>query len=129
MADMPKWKEALTNALVKEGFKGQLVNSELGLRVDFSHALRGVMSLKFEGSVEDSFKVKGVGHLDKNYVRVYSITNRGRNHLDTMVIYDVDRIEDKERLRTHLKDKGLHTYKVLLDFYYHFHNGLINGGY
>ena len=100
---IPLWRDALHqffNSTEEREAYSTIFNSELGLRVDLSHPLKGVTSIKFEGSVESIEKIDGVCDAIKNYVRVYTITNRGRNLLDTMPIYDFDNITcDKDTFK------------------------------
>ena len=122
---VPPWKDAFHQYLnsieerEREAYS-TIFNSELGLRVDLSHPLKGVTSIKFEGTPESIEKIEGICDVVKNYVRVYTITNRGRNLLDTMPIYDFDNITcDKDTLKSFIAENKTRfpNYNHLVDFY------------
>lgn len=122
----PLWQDSLHNHFkAKASDFSHVFNSELGLRVDLSHPLRGVTSVKFEGSLE-TLDEKPFGVVRKNFVRIYTITNRGRNLLETMPIYDFDGVSDKESLKAHLsaKKEQYPIYTSLIDFFEVLHTGL-----
>ncbi len=120
---IPVWRDALhqhLSSIEEQEAYSTIFSSELGLRVDLSHPLKGVTSIKFEGSVESIENVKGVCDAIKNYVRVYSITNRGRNLLDTMPIYDFEKIVcDKDTFKSFITENKTKypNYNHLVDFY------------
>ena len=127
---IPLWRDALHqffNSTEEREAYSTIFNSELGLRVDLSHPLKGVTSIKFEGSVESIEKIDGVCDAIKNYVRVYTITNRGRNLLDTMPIYDFDNITcDKDTFKAFIAGNKARypNYNNLVDFHKIIHSGL-----
>jgi hypothetical protein len=129
---IPTWRDALNqyfNSLEEreEESYSSIFNSELGLRVDLSHPLRGVTSIKFEASVESLDEIEGICVVQKNFVRVYSITNRGRNLLDTMPIYDFDNIKcEKEQFKSFISENKSKypSYTHLIDFYNVVYSGL-----
>lgn len=128
---IPYWRDALLQHLKmlqeQDRVSASIFNSELGLRVDLSHPLKGVTSIKFEGSVESIGKIEGVCEVQKNFVRVYTVTNRGRNLLETMPIYDFDNIIcDKETFKDFIakNKKKYPNYNYLVDFYRVVLNGL-----
>jgi hypothetical protein len=127
---VPSWKDALyqqLNSIEDQEFHDTIFSSELGLRFDLSHPLKGVTSIKFEGSVESIKKVDGICDVVKNYVRVYTVTNRGRNVLDTMPIYDFENILcDKNTFKAFISEnkKKYPNYTHLVDFYRVIHRGL-----
>ncbi len=129
---IPQWRDAVLqyfNSIEERERESYstIFNSELGLRVDLSHPLRGVTSIKFEGSVESIEQIKGVCDVVKNYVRFYTITNRGRNLLDTMPIYDFDNITcDKDTFKAFITENKARypNYNHLVEFYQVVYSGL-----
>lgn len=127
---IPVWRDALhqhLSSIEEQEAYSTIFSSELGLRVDLSHPLKGVTSIKFEGSVESIEKIKGVCDAIKNYVRVYSITNRGKNLLDTMPIYDFENIVcNKDTFKSFITEnkKRYPSYTHLVDFHKVVHRGL-----